>query len=119
MVANEDSAIIPPTAVALGIMVGMPPQPGRQVTLDNWLDEPFNRWSLSNTRRVFPTAKIATGGRPFELIYDLPPEILDDAKFTGADGTERRLDQWFSESYTDGILVLENGKNIYEDISTA
>jgi len=46
------------------LMRGAPPAPGRLVTLDNWQDAPFNRWSYLHVREIVPTAAISRGGAP-------------------------------------------------------
>ena len=49
----------PPTAEALGLMVGSPPGNNKTVTIENAFIAPFNRWSFLHMRELFPTRGIA------------------------------------------------------------
>jgi len=41
------------------LMTGFPPAPEDQVSLANWREAPFNRWSFRHVREIIPTADIA------------------------------------------------------------
>src|SRR5215467_13438348 len=41
------------------LMTGFPPAPEDQVSLANWREAPFNRWSFRQVREIIPTADIA------------------------------------------------------------
>ncbi len=44
------------------LMTGTPPfPPGSLVTLGNWQDPPFNRWSFQHIRELIPTVRISRG----------------------------------------------------------
>ena len=53
------------TAAELRLMTGAPPfaEPS-QVSLANWQDPPFNRWSFQHVRDLVPTARIRRGDGP-------------------------------------------------------
>jgi hypothetical protein len=40
-------------------MTGFPPAPEDQISLANWREAPFNRWSFRHVREIIPTADIA------------------------------------------------------------
>ena len=44
-------------------MAGFPPPPESVVTLGNWQEPPFNRWSFQHLREIVPTQRIARGAR--------------------------------------------------------
>ena len=49
-------------------MEGSPPAVDALVTLANWQDPPFNRWSFSHLRELVPTQRIARGTGPVSLL---------------------------------------------------
>ena len=94
------------------LMAGAPPfGPERQVTLGNWQDPPFNRWSFQHVRELIPTARIARSGKPRRL----PLDERDISGLTfGYDGRQRTVARMLAETYTDGFLVLHKGRVIAE-----
>lgn len=95
-----------------GIMQGLPPAPGKRPTLDNWDLPPFNRWTFRNVRSVLPTAAVAPGAAPSAL----PPahRNLDDLPVAAVDGSPGTLAALLRETWTDGFLVLHEGRLVYE-----
>ena len=88
-----------------------PPPPERQVTLANWRTPPFNRWAFNHVRELVPSACIAAGATP------------QAAEFAPADLSEFRLHHhgesmdfsaWLAATYTDSIVILKNGKCVFE-----
>ena len=92
-------------------MSGPPPCGDQLVTLANWQDPPYNRWSFQHVRELIPTARIARGPVP----SDLPsvPDDLGTISFA-CDGRELAVDEMLDETYTDGFLVLHKGRILYE-----
>ena len=45
------------------LMAGFPPPPESVVSLGNWQEPPFNRWSFQHLREIVPTQRIARGAR--------------------------------------------------------
>lgn len=43
------------------MMTGFPSDPGSRVTLLNWQEPPFNRWSFQHLRELIPTQRISRG----------------------------------------------------------
>ncbi len=103
----------PPTAIELGIMQGRPVPQEHRVSLANWMDPPFNRWSLQHVPQILPTATVYRGDGP---VAELSSNILDLASLevTSASGETLSIAQWLSASYTDGFIVVRNGEIVYE-----
>ena len=57
----------PETAESLQLMVGAPPLEERQVTVENGLVAPYNRWSFQRMRELFPTRGINPAATPAAL----------------------------------------------------
>ena len=94
------------------LMAGVPPFPGQSlVTLANWQDPPFNRWSFQHIRELIPTARIARAAAPDPL-----PRAERDVlgfRFSHGDG-ELTVAEMLEETYTDGFLVLHQGEVVAE-----
>jgi hypothetical protein len=93
-------------------MAGVPPFPEQSlVTLANWQDPPFNRWSFQHIRELIPTARIARAAAPDPL-----PRAERDVlgfRFSYGDG-ELTVAEMLEETYTDGFLVLHQGRVVAE-----
>lgn len=103
----------PRTARELGIMRGFPPPPEKRPTLENWDLPPFNRWSFQNMRGLFPTTDVSRGDGSVQD-FDRDPQDLGKISFAAADGSDKTVTQWLSESYTDGFLVCHRGRIVAE-----
>jgi len=82
------------------------------VTLANWQDPPHNRWAFQHVRELIPTARISRGlGHPRRL-----PRSDQELERLAFSYRERKLtiDQWLANSFTDGFLVLHQGRVIAE-----
>jgi CubicO group peptidase (beta-lactamase class C family) len=94
-------------------MSGVPPfAPTALVTLANWQDPPFNRWSFQHLRELIPTARISRGaGQPRRLPR---AEVdLSGIRFNSGD-RDLTVGEMLAESYTDGFLVLHRGRIVTE-----
>jgi hypothetical protein len=93
-------------------MAGVPPFPEQSlVTLANWQDPPFNRWSFQHIRELIPTARIARAAAPAPL-----PRAERDVlgfRFSYGDG-ELTVAEMLEETYADGYLVLHEGRVVAE-----
>jgi CubicO group peptidase (beta-lactamase class C family) len=94
-------------------MRGFPPAPEDQVSLANWREAPFNRWSFRHVREIIPTADIAHDphqARP------LPVGLVDTAKIRirGARGRVLSLDDFLMAASTDSLVILHRGRIIVE-----
>lgn len=95
------------------LMTGVPPfPPGSLVTLANWQDPPFNRWSFQHIRELIPTARISRGSGPTRRL----PRAEQDLSGIGYRSGERDLTvgEMLAQSYTDGFLVLHRGRVVTE-----
>jgi CubicO group peptidase (beta-lactamase class C family) len=94
-------------------MAGPPPYPvGRLVDLSNWQDPPFNRWGFTHVRDLIPTARIARGdGAAWRL-----PRAEQELERRRVRAGRRRIgfERWLDETYTDGLMVLHDGRVVAE-----
>jgi hypothetical protein len=102
-----------PTAKELGIMQGRPVPRDNRVTLGNWMNPPFNRWSLQNVTQVLPTATADRGSGP---VAELPVRGSDLAnlRFEAAPGKSLSIAGWLAATYTDGFIVMQDGAIVFE-----
>jgi CubicO group peptidase (beta-lactamase class C family) len=97
----------------LRLMVGAPPFTAeRLVTLENWQRPPYNRWAFQHVRELIPTAAIPRGDGP---VWELEREErdLNGIRFTTQDG-ELTVGGLLDGTYTDGFLVLHQGRIVTE-----
>ena len=103
----------PKTARALGLMQGFPPEAEKLVTLENQLLGPYNRWSFQNELAMNKTVDVWRGNGPVAALeYDL--RDLSRVLYKNRLGTEYSFNDMVEMSCTDGIIVLHQGKVIYE-----
>jgi CubicO group peptidase (beta-lactamase class C family) len=102
----------PKTAADLGLMAGAPPFPlDRLVTLANWQDPPWNRWAFQHVRDLIPTAKITRAERAWALRRS--ERDLDGLRVPMS-GRRVSLPRFLDATYTDGFLVLHDGRIVTE-----
>ncbi|MDP6219100.1 MAG: serine hydrolase [Alphaproteobacteria bacterium] len=93
------------------IMQHFPPALDAQVTLANWREPVFSRWSFSHVRQILPTAPINAGAdsvTPQQAMQD-----LTSLPFTH-EGVTHRLGNWLDTSRTDAFLVMHRGRLAFE-----
>ena len=92
-------------------MAGPPPFDERLVSLANWQDPPFNRWSFQHIRDLIPTARIPRT----DAVRRLPgaERDLSGIRFRSG-GREMTVAQMLDRSFTDGFLVLHRGRVVFE-----
>ena len=95
------------------LMQGFPPPPDARVTLANWQEPPFNRWSFSHMRELVPTQRIARGSGP---VTPLPagPLPLGKIALHRVDGTSASVDEVLEDTYTDATVVVHGGRVVLE-----
>ena len=82
------------------------------VSQSNWIDAPYNRWGFLHIRELTPTAGIARGRR---APLDLPRAERDLSTFTfDFEGRRISLAQMLAETFNDGVLVIHDGKVLFE-----
>ena len=89
-------------------MEGSPPPADALVTLANWQDPPFNRWSFSHLRELVPTQRISRGTGP---VTPLPsqPRSLDGDQFVRTDGSPGTVSAVVADTFTDAVVVVHEG----------
>ena len=93
-------------------MAGPPPFPPQaQVTLANWQDPPFNRWSFQHVRELIPTARISRAAGPAAL--PRAEQDLSGLVFQSG-GRDWTVGELLAASHTDGFLVLHRGAIVAE-----
>jgi CubicO group peptidase (beta-lactamase class C family) len=103
--------------VALGWMQGSPPPADKRVAYadGSFYRFPQLRWSLSHIRQLMPTTQIARGAGP---VCVLPYALRDDLDAVACQvlgtGTVMTWAQALDANYTDGVLVLQRGRVVYE-----
>lgn len=93
------------------LMSGAPAAPQNQVTLANWREPGFGRWSFSHIRQLLPTAPIAPSAMPVAL--PSKPQQLGDLAFVGDDGAQYTLDNFLHDSQCDAFMVMHHGATVY------
>lgn len=103
--------------VTLGWMQGFPPPPDKTIrfTDPDYFAFPKLRWTVCHFRELMPTTAVWNGeGTASALPVDLDPGI-DAVSFTPlGGGAKMTWDDAFDANYTDGILVLHEGRIVYE-----
>ncbi len=102
----------PMTARDLGLMQGSPPADDKRVTIENFPEPPYNRWSLQHLREIVPTRSVAPGETVASLEHR--PVDLGPLEVAFPDGRTVTVDDWLESAYTDGFIVLHRGEVVYE-----
>ena len=84
----------------------------RGTTAENWIDAPYNRWGFLHVGELARTEKISRGQGP---VAQLPRDerSLDAFDFSHR-GETMSFRQMLEATYTDGILVLQDGAVLFE-----
>lgn len=102
------------TAEELGIMVGFPPPPDKQVNRSNAIFlPPYNRWAYLHMRTIYPSAPIRTAdaARPVDIEIDTGIGKLTVPR---AGGSIADFPAFLRETYTDSLLVATGDRIVYE-----
>ena len=80
--------------------------------LSNWREPEHNIWAFQNVNTLLDTQTIQKGAEsePFESTL----VQFDDFKLSRRDGQPVDLPSFLSETETDGIVVLKDGKIVFE-----
>ncbi|MGD9352191.1 MAG: serine hydrolase [Desulfobacterales bacterium] len=101
----------------LGWMTGFPPPPEKLIMQpeSDYFSFPKLRWTVCHIRELMPTKQVSRGiGDPIPLQYAIDKNI-DGVSFTPLGGGKPMT--WeisLSANYTDGILIIHEGKVVYE-----
>lgn len=83
------------------------------VTLANWRTAQFLRWSFQHSREFLPTARVARAGAVSELPQ--APGALADVALADGRGGATTAGAVIARSYTDGVLVMHDGRVVMEE----
>ena len=82
------------------------------VSLANWQDPPFNRWAFLHLDELLTMAPISRGGGP---VRELPRDERDTGGVRfDMRGKRMTIDRMLNQTFTDGFLVLHEGKVVTE-----
>lgn len=94
-------------------MIGFPPALADRWSLQNWQNAPHNRWAFQHLREVVPTARVGRGPSGPRLLQ--PGTGFDDQQVVWRlEGRSGSVTDVLSDTYTDGFLVLQDGKVVTE-----
>lgn len=103
--------------VKLGWMVGSPPPADRILRFDDgsYFRFPAMRWSVSHFRELMPTVNVSRGLGPATSLSRALREDIDRLEFKRLDSGEKMTwSESLQANYTDGIVVLHQGRIVYE-----
>ncbi|MFD1158234.1 serine hydrolase domain-containing protein [Roseovarius aestuarii] len=93
------------------IMQGSPPPPDWRVPRIDWDRPPWNRWSFQHIQELLPTAPVRRGTTVSPLAD--AHESIEDITFEAQHGPAT-IAEWIDYSYSDGLLILKDGKIAHE-----
>ena len=96
------------------LMAGFPPPPESVVSLGNWQDPPFNRWSFQHLREIVPTQRIARGARAKAAGAPDNPPALDHIAVTRLGAGPSTVGEVLADTWTDAVIVLHDGQIVLE-----
>lgn len=98
-------------------MVGSPPPPEKVIRKEDgsFYKFPQFRWSFSNMRQLAPTTNVSRGLGAPRVLERAMRDDLDTVSFTPLGASESMTwGQAFDANFTDGIVVLHQGRIVYE-----
>jgi CubicO group peptidase (beta-lactamase class C family) len=103
--------------VSLGWMSGSPPPPDKVIRFGDgsFYCFPQLRWSFSNARQLVPTRNVSRGSGASRPLARAERADLDAVRFMPLGGTATMSwGQALPATYTDGVVVLHQGRLVYE-----
>ena len=102
--------------VKLGWMQGFPPPPGKLLGAadDSFFEFPALRYSVSHMREFLPTVDVSRGLGAPSVLESAPDKTIDALTFRPGNAEPMTWETSLWENYTDGMLVLHQGKIVYE-----
>ncbi|TPQ31131.1 6-aminohexanoate hydrolase, partial [Bradyrhizobium guangdongense] len=80
--------------------------------LSNWRNSPHNRWAFRNVPCLLPVADIAASSQPMPL--PSKPSAFDRFGLANGKGGTLGFDDVLDATDTDGLVVLHQGRIVYE-----
>ena len=84
------------------------------MTLGNWQEPPFNRWSFQHLREIVPTQRITRGARAKALELSDNPPALDHIAVTRLGAGPSTVGEVLADTWTDAVIVLHDGQVVLE-----
>jgi CubicO group peptidase (beta-lactamase class C family) len=98
------------------LMSGFPPPTESRVTLANWQDPPYNRWSFQHLRELIPTQRISRGHHPWRaLAHRAASPVLDDVTVHRLAGHTSTFAEVIADTWTDAVVVMHDGEIVFEE----
>lgn len=91
-------------------MDGIPASPESQVTLQNWMTQPYSKWAFRNPAAIWPCLMVPRKGN----IYKFPVELDKSIESVKLDNSDLSVLDALKADDTDGIIVIKNGIVKYE-----
>src|SRR3954447_7402503 len=87
-----------------------PPRVSPRVSASNWLEPPFNRWSMWHVRELTRTHLVSRGTGPVSALPErTDPLSLDSVPVTRVDGMPSTVRAVLDATFTDAFAVLQDG----------
>jgi CubicO group peptidase (beta-lactamase class C family) len=109
--ARDDSSAAPREAPPI---TGDMTSPERVVSLANWQDGPWNRWSYQHIAELIPSSRIRRDEAPATAMPDAPRDVRA-VEFEATDGSTMSVAGLLDDTWTDGFLVLHEGRIAAEE----
>ena len=97
-----------------GLMAGFPPPAESVVSLGNWQEPPFIRWSFQHLRELVPTQRIDRGPRAKALARHDNPPALDHIAVQRVAAGPSTVREVLADTWTDAVIVLHDGQVVLE-----
>lgn len=95
------------------VMHGFPPEPRAQTTLANWRTPPFNVWAFHHVREIVPSAEIVNDPKDVWRL-ESSHDDFSELRVPGTGGQELSWKEFLTQTHSDGLVILYQGKLIYE-----
>ena len=94
------------------LMSGFPPPAESRVTLANWQDPPYNRWSFQHLRELIPTQRISRGHPPWHSSANrAASSVLEDVTVHRLAGHASTFNEVIAETWTDAACGAAPGSD--------
>lgn len=111
LAANASPQVLPASADP-AVMTGFPPPPAKRVTRKTQVDAANLHWTLTHMRILLPSIAIRRGPQATE---ELPiGRSIGLPAFEDIDGTLVRPEEWLLRTHSDALLIMHDGKIIFE-----
>lgn len=100
------------------IMQGFPSDDFMRIPRMDWDRPPWNRWTFQHINEFMPTARVWRGSGPARAL-PRQEEAITDINFTLSNGQQQTIAEFLDDTYTDGMLVMCDGKIVHESYHNA